>query len=52
MSFLMSSVIFSDLIIRIRSNLYAGIKEHDPLLGTDKESKKVKILVDITCNDE
>lgn len=53
MSFLMSSVIFSDLIIiRIRSNLYAGIKGHDPLLGMDKESKKVKILVDITCNDE
>ena len=49
-SFLTSSAIISNQIIRIRSNLY-GIGTI-PLLGTDKEFKKVKILVDITCNDE
>ena len=49
----MSSAIFSNLIIiRIQSNLYAGILGSDPLLGVDKEFKKVKILVGITCNDE
>ena len=48
----MSSAIFSNLIIRIRSNLYAGLIGSDPLLGSDKGHKKVKIPVDITCNEE
>ena len=46
-----SSAIFSNLIIRIQSNLYVGITGIDPLLGVDKDSN-VKILVDITWNDE
>jgi hypothetical protein len=41
---------FSNLIIRIRSNLYAGRVGTIPLLGVDEKFKKVKILVDITCN--
>ena len=50
----MSSAIFSNLIIRIRSNLYTGITGIDPLLGVDSsyEDMKVKILVDITWSDE
>ena len=48
----MSFAIFSNLIIRIRSNLYAGFVGSNPLLGADKEFQKVKILIDITCNDE
>jgi hypothetical protein len=48
----MFSAIFSNLIIRIRSNLYAGRVGAVPLLGVDEGFKKVKILVDITCNDE
>lgn len=47
----MSSAIISNLIFRIRSNLYAGLIGSDPLLGVDKEFKKVKILIDIICND-
>ena len=46
-----SSAIFSNLIIRIESNLYAGVTDMVPLLGVDKDSN-VKILVDITWNDE
>ena len=46
----MSPAIFSNLIIRISSNLYEGIVGADPLLGVDLNSKdlNVKILVDIT----
>ena len=40
------------MIIRIRSNLYGNIVGSDPLLGVDKDFKKVKIAVDITCNNE
>ena len=47
----MSSAIFSNLIIRIRSNLYTAFDGIDHLLGVDNELK-VKILVDITWNDE
>ena len=45
---------FSNLVIRIWSNLYEGIVGAAPLLGVDLESKdsNVKILVDITWNDE
>ena len=46
-----SSTIFSNLIIRIQSNLYAGITGIDPLLGVDQDFN-VKILVYITWNDE
>ena len=44
----------SNLIIRIRSNFYNGLDGSDPLLGVDKDIKKVKILlvVGIICNDE
>ena len=42
------AIIISDLItIRIRSNLYAGLIGSIPLLGADKEFKKVNILLDI-----
>ena len=46
--------IMSNLIIRIRSNFYNGLDGSDPLLGVDKDIKKVKILlvVGIICNDE
>ena len=47
-----SAIIISNLIIRIRSNLYVGRLGSDPLLGVDKDFEKVKILADITCNDE
>ena len=46
-------IIMSNLIIRIRSNLYTGLVGTDPLFGVDKEIKKVKILVvGIICYDE
>ena len=50
----MSSTIFSNSVIRIQSNLYAGLLGVDPLLGVDLESKdlNVKTLVVITRNDE
>ena len=50
----MSSTIFSNSVIRIQSNLYAGLLGVDPILGVDLESKnlEVKIPVDITRNDE
>ena len=48
----MSSAIFSNLIISIQSNLYPEVFGSDPLLGTDKENKKVKIRVNNTCNDK
>ena len=56
-SFLMSCAIFSNFIIRIRSNLYDGIDGIDPLLGVfveceDDPNFEVKILVNITWNDE
>ena len=42
------AIIISDLItIRIRSNLYAGLIGSIPLLGAEKEFKKVNILLDI-----
>ena len=41
----MSSAVISNSIIRIRSNLYRDFVGSDPLLGVDKEFKKVKILV-------
>ena len=48
----MSSAIISNVIIRIRSNLYPGLVGSTPLLGVDKEFKNVKIVVDITCNND
>ena len=52
----MSFAIFSNLIIRLQSNLYADVSGMDPLLSAsvDSESKvlKVKLLVDITWNDD
>ena len=50
----MSPAIFSNLIIRIVSNLYADLTGAIPLLGVDLESKdlNVKTLVDITWNEE
>ena len=47
-----SAIITSNLINRIQSNLYGDETGSIPLLGVDKEFKKVKILVGITCNDE
>ena len=40
---LMSSAIFSNLIIRIQSNLYEGILGTDPLLGVDLKSKELNV---------
>lgn len=53
----MSCAIFSNFIIRIRSNLYDGIDGIDPLLGVfveceDDPNFEVKTLVNITWNDE
>ena len=47
-----SAIIISNLINRIHSNLYSGMVGSFPLLGLDKEYKKVKTLVGINCNDE
>ena len=45
-------IIMSNLIIRIRSNLYTGLVGSDALLSVDVLFQEVKILViGIICND-